>query len=338
MKKLCALVSIALVVTTLLSCSNVSETYTITEQKAMKISDFKHYGDIHNEVLNIFHSTYNPNECDLNDINNVRTYLSSFYAGQINDILSNKGTVNYSVDEMQKSLGTVTFPFVAVKSSANTRNVNNSLTDEKIDTMLNDSIILIRDINDVLCLASYAYRHNMIDLESYKFFSQLLELIDKGMNDSIGRTDVKNDLKLMSKTVDNNAALKKDSSIMITGPIMSISNSSCEYWTSVMNEEYIPDDVAYTEDADTIIKRNLPPFVYADAGGAALGAIVNAYQQYKKYGKVTSYGNIGKAALGDAITSSLGADMFFGKFLINGTIRLMKPCGDAFWKIVFKLF
>lgn len=334
MKKLT--IVLTLCISFFISCTGIE---TMPEQKVMKTNDFAYFGDIHNKVLAKFHNYYKGNECDLNDLKSINTFLSSFYSNQIGDIKSDKNNLCYSIDDMQESIGNVIFPIVATNSNPQTRGAVDMLTDEKIDAMLNDSVIEVRNVTDVLCLANYAYRHEMIDLDSYNFFSQMLELIDEGINDTIATCDVKNDLNIMTKKVDSQACLRNDSSMMISGPILSISNASCEYWSNEMQKEYCSDSMSCTkEEADSVIKRNLPPFVYADAGGAVLGAIGNAYQQYKKYGKVTYYGNIGKAALGDAITSSIGADMFLGKFLVNGIIRIAKPCSDAFGKIVFKLF
>ena len=226
------------------------------------------------------------------------------------------------------------------------------LTDSMIEKGLENDSLVISSPEDFIAIMDYASKHNIIDAESYKYLKELFELSVKGANMEVSRSEFQNELSNINMNLnmqecksssitsnENRKDIQPSQCMQTVAPTIEIAKASYELWCDKLYDRvYEMDSCITKEEADTIMSYCIPPFVASDAGGAVMGAVMNAYGQWTKDGKISSWGDTGWSAASGAIMSSIGIETKLGQFLFKLIEPGWKVCVDAFWNVVFKLW
>lgn len=317
-----------------------------------KVSDYEIFGKVHNEIVSGYIDKCSKGSSLIKESNRHEA-IYDFVKASINElnIPINKQGISQSLS-LQK--GFLDLDMVMNNSVYNKRQRAKRLplTDDMIEKGLENVSLVISCSEDFIAIMDYASRHNIIDNESYKYLKELFELSVKGVNMEVSRSEFQNELSNISMNLEmqeckrssttndkKEEGIQTSQCIQTVAPTIEIAKASYELWCDKLYDRvYELDSCITKEEADTIMSHCIPPFVASDAGGAVMGAVMNAYGQWKKDGKVSSWGDVGWSAASGAIMSSIGIETKLGKFLFKLIEPGWKVCVDAFWNVVFKLW
>lgn len=323
-----------------ISCNNEHEFV----EKFSKVDDFKVYGDFHNEIVGAFvgRSELKSQLYSLKNENDVadciyefaidRKIFSDFNPFKNEEelhalLFDNKNLYNFARIEENE-----------ISSKFRVKSLS-SLNDSELYDVLEKDSIEISSKEDFDVILDFAVRHGVIDDKSRMYLSELFDIVDQGLKSKIDGYELNAQLSTLVSKIDSENFATSSNCIRTVAPPTAIANASYSLWTDTIKSQIVDLYPALEkEKVDSITQALVPPFVASDAGGAIVGAVSNAYGQWKKNGKITSWGSIGSSAAASAVLSSIGMDTKLGKALFNILKPGWKACENVFWKIVFKLW
>ena len=308
-----------------------------------KVDDFKVYGDFHNEIVGAFAGRSElksqlklaKNEDEVVDCIYDYAKDSKFISG----ICPINKTELYTLLSDNKSLYNIA-KIEGDNISAKLRVSRlSSLSDSELEEALEKDSIEINSKEDFDIILDYAVRHGIIDEKSHMYLSELFSIADNGLKSTVDGYELNSRLASLENRINSENFTSASNCMRTVAPPTAIAKASYQLWTDTIKaqiEDLYPD--LEKEKVDSITQALVPPFIASDAGGAIIGAVSNAYSQWKKDGKITSWGSVGKSALIDGILASVGIETKLGNTLFNILKPGWKACEKVFWKIVFKLW
>lgn len=282
-----------IVVAILCACDSSSEMNT-GNTKIGKVADYAYIGEMHNLLMDNAKDNFS---CDSESISSMTQIEKIDYVLDFN--------TKYAYTIMQSNLAAedVSAGMAYYRRSVlplyrhidrKTRANSTKLTEEQIQEIFNDTILHIDDVETLYQLIDYAKEHKMLTTEAYDCLYKLMTLTDESHFGLISDDELEIEVDRIIENIDDAKYTVGNSTLNVVGPVLSVADSSLEWWRENPDAQFD--------------NTKLAPLVAADISGAIVGAVGNLFLQAltTKTNRV-NWKSLGYSALYSGACASTGA-------------------------------